>query len=363
VFKCDRGGRTALASRRPRQPSAARAIPVPCMRTRSHPRLSTLSAALAILLAALATLSMNAAASGRPARIASSYLTGVGDESPKMFTNPFWARLNTRIVRYIAPYDAAVHRDSLNNATSFIRTAEAAHVQVLVAFYHSEHTPTTLPSVGQYQYDVKKFVKQFPHVTQYQPWDEANRGNVPRAFSSPSARTAARYYRALIRACTRCTVIGVDVLDQQHIQPTLRYIAEFKSEIGRLRTRRPTVWGLHNYVDVNHLESWRTRQIARAFGGAVWLTETGGIVKFAHAFANRNGAGLARASNVLRYMFNVAASEPRIKRLYIYNWTGGVSSSRFDAGLVNSHGQPRPGYLIVCRHLHAASCVARLSKT
>jgi hypothetical protein len=146
------------------------------------------------------------------------------------------------------------------------------------------------------------------------------------------------------------------VLDQDNMVSWLR-------TFRRAAHHQPKIWGLHNYVDVNHLESWRTRQIARAFGGAVWLTETGGIVKFAHAFANRNGAGLARASNVLRYMFNVAASEPRIKRLYIYNWTGGVSSSRFDAGLVNSHGQPRPGYLIVCRHLHAASCVARLSKT
>jgi hypothetical protein len=315
------------------------------------------------LIGVLAAPSARGGTSSPGARVASNYLTGLGDESAKMFTNTYWTRLKTRIVRYIAPYDAAVHRDSLNNATGFIRTAEAAHVQVLVAFYHSEHTPTRLPSVAQYQHDVKKFVKLFPRVTQYQPWDEANRGNVPRAFSSPSARADARYYQALIRACTRCTVIGLDVLDQQYIQPTLRYIAEFKSEIGRLQTRMPTVWGLHNYVDVNHLESWRTRQIARAFGGAVWLTETGGIVKLATAFTNRKGAGLTRASKVLRYMFNVAASEPRIKRLYVYNWTGGVSSSRFDAGLMNAHGQPRLGYLIVCRQLHAASCVARLSKT
>jgi hypothetical protein len=316
-----------------------------------------------MLIIALGSPSASEAASSTRAHAASGYLTGLGDESAQMFTNTFWTRLHTRIVRYIAPYDAAVHRDSLNNAIGFIHAAEAAHVQVLVSFYHSEHTPTVLPSVANYAYDVKKFVKLFPHVTQYQPWDEANRGNVPRHFSSPSARAAARYYQALIRACTRCTVVGVDVLDQQYIQPTLRYIAEFKSEIGRLRTRMPTVWGLHNYVDVNHLESWRTRQISRAFGGAVWLTETGGIVKFASVFTNRHGAGLTRASKVLHYMFAVAATQPRVKRLYVYNWTGGVSSARFDAGLMNAHGKPRPGYLIVCRQLHAASCVARLSKT
>jgi hypothetical protein len=331
------------------------------MRPRLRPLL--LAAAVITTVAAFAAPGASGGARSPRARAAFSYLTGIGDESARMFTNTYWTRLHTKTVRYVAPYDAAVHRDSLGNATSFIHAAEAANVQVLVAFYHSEHTPTTLPSVGQYRYDVKKFVKLFPNVRQYQSWDEANRGNVPRHFSSPSAGASARYYQALIRSCSGCAVIGLDVLDQQYIQPTLRYIAEFKHEIGHLRTVMPRVWGLHNYVDVNHLESWRTRQIVRALGGSVWLTETGGIVKFAEVFGNRHGAGLTRASKVLSYMFNVAEAVPRVKRLYIYNWTGGVSSARFDAGLMNSHGQPRPGYLIVCKALHAAGCVAKLSKT
>jgi hypothetical protein len=88
----------------------------------------------------------------------------------------------------------------------------------------------------------------------------------------------------------------------------------------------------------------------------VWLTETGGIVKFGKSFPNRHGAGLRRSARVLAYMFAVAGSEPQIKRLYIYNWTGGTSSTRFDAGLMNPLDQPRLGYVAVCRHLRAASC-------
>ena len=42
----------------------------------------------------------------------------------------------------------------------------------------------------------------------------------------------------------------------------------------------PSIWGLHNYSDINRLQSWRTHQLVRALGGQVWLTETGGIVKF-----------------------------------------------------------------------------------
>lgn len=279
-----------------------------------------------------------------------------------MFRNQLWLRLHTKVVRYIAPFDAVAHRASLNKAITFIQGAEATHQQVLVAFYHSEYTPTKLPSVAQYQRDVGKFVKLFPNVKQYQSWDEANRGNVPHAFSSPSAGAAARYYQALIRVCHHCTVIGLDVLDAANIGPTLSYISEFKREIGHLRTIMPRIWGLHNYSDINRLESWRTHELVRALGGQVWLTETGGIVKFGGQFTNRSGSGLTRAAKVLRYMFAVAGSSSQIKRLYIYNWLGGTNSTRFDAGLMNAHQQPRPGYVVVCRQLHAATCAAKLAR-
>ena len=38
-----------------------------------------------------------------PAHAAASYLTGIGDESPEMFTDPNAQQLQTRIARYIAP--------------------------------------------------------------------------------------------------------------------------------------------------------------------------------------------------------------------------------------------------------------------
>jgi len=329
--------------------------------TRCRPnRLTTRRTALALVLALLGlALWLQPASAGTAApraHAASSFLTGLGDEHAQMFTQPIYQRLHTKIVRYIAPYDAVKHTDSLNLAITFIRAAEQDHEQVLVAFYHSEHTPTVMPSVKTYQQDVQKFVKRFPHVRQYQSWDESNRGNVPHAFSSPSAVAAAQYYQALKRVCLGCTVIGLDVLDAYNINPTLAYIAEFKREIHHLRTVMPSIWGLHNYSDINRLQSWRTHQLVRALGGQVWLTETGGIVKFAGAFTNVHGSGLKRAAKVTKYMFAVAGAIPQIKRLYIYDWTGGTSSTRFDAGLTNSRNQPREAYAVVCKILHASGC-------
>jgi hypothetical protein len=295
------------------------------------------------------------------AHAAATYLTGLGDESPEMFTDPNAIQLKTKIARYIAPWDAVAHSYSLDKAKVWIKAAEAAHMQILIAFYHSEYTPTRMPSVAQYQHDVQKFVKLFPHVKQYQAWDESNRGNIRGVLASPSAVATAKYYQALIRVCKGCTVLGLDVLDAQNIGPTLEYISEFKREIGRLRTIMPKIWGLHNYSDINRLESWRTRELTRALGGQVWLTETGGIVQFGGGFPNRNGSGLRRAAKVLGYMFNVAASQPRIKRLYIYDWTGGNSRTRFDAGLTDEHHVPRPGYIVVCKKLHGAKCNVKTS--
>ncbi len=288
-----------------------------------------------------------------------SYMTGIGDDQVEMFSNPLWKQLHTQIVRDIVPYDAAVRPDELQRATEWIRAAEARHQRILVAFYHSEHTPSRMPSVAVYRRDVERFIKRFPHIGEYQAWDEANRGDVHSGaaqFSSPTATEDAEYYQALKRSCLPCTVVGLDVLDQNNIYPTLEYIAEFKREIYRLRSVMPTVWGLHDYSDLNRLESWRTRDLDAALGGEVWLTETGGVVKFGGAFPNNHGSGLTRAARVLRFMFGVAASNTRIKRLYIYDWTGGTASTRFDAGLMNVRYKPRQGYVVVCRQLHAAHC-------
>jgi hypothetical protein len=335
-------------------------------RLRRRHRLLALAIALALLSGLLIVSSAvgqaKTTASKTPtAHAAASFLTGIGDEHAEMFGNPLWQQLHTKIARYIAPYDAAVRSYSYDQAKIWIKAAEAQHQQILVAFYHSEYTPTKMPSVALYQHDVQKFIKDFPHVKQYQSWDESNRGNVLHSFSSPSAGASARYYQALLRVCKGCTDIGLDVLDQANITPTLRYISEFKREINHLHTRMPSIWGLHDYSDVNRLQSWRTRELSKALGGQVWLTETGGIVQFKPEFLNVRGAGLKRAAKVLSYMFNVAASNSRIKRLYVFDWSGGTSSTRFDAGLTDAHNKPRPGYVAVCKALHAAKCNVKVS--
>jgi hypothetical protein len=310
------------------------------------------------------------ASSNVRAHASSSFLTGIGDQQTNMFTNPLWLQLHTKIARYIAPYDAAVRPYSLQLAREWIGEAEADHQQVLVAFYHSEYTPTKMPSVTVYQRDVKKFLALFPKVKQYQAWNEANRGTIVEivkgkrhtALVSPSASQSAQYYKALRAVCRGCSLTGLDILDGPSVSPSLRYIAAYKHEIAHLKVPMPQLWGLHNYSDTNRFQSTRTRAILAAVPGQVWLTETGGIVQFGSTFPNKKGAGLTRAAKALSFMFKIAASNSRIKRLYIFQWSGATGAARFDAGLTDPSYLPRPGYVVVCKQLHAAKCNVKVSK-
>jgi hypothetical protein len=55
-------------------------------------------------------------------------------------------------------------------------------------------------------------------------------------------------------------------------------------------------------------------------------------------------------------MFKLAKISSRITRLYIYQWTGApAGSTRFDAGLTDAAGTPRPAYCVVYEHVLATS--------
>ena len=81
--------------------------------------------------------------------------------------------------------------------------------------------------------------------------------------------------------------------------------------------------------------------------GQIWLTETGGVVKLGRGFPY----SISRAAKAVTFMFKLASSNPKIKRLYIYQWTGAPKGARFDAGVIGPDGAPRPAYAIIQQHL------------
>jgi len=285
---------------------------------------------------------------------------GIGDEQPAMFSSGAFKALDTKIARYVTPYDVmSSHRaNDLPRLRAWLAAAARNHIQPLVAFYHSDRTPQKMPSVAAYLKAVKQFVKAFPAVRLLQPWNEANRGTVKErgdSYVSPSAKQSAQYYLALRGACGRCTIVGLDVLDSTSVRATIAYINTFKRDVGR--SQLPSIWGLHNYSDTNRFHAGGTRAVLADTSGQVWLTETGGLAKLSTSFP----FNLSRQARATSYMFKLASLSSRITRLYIFSWTGGVAKHEiFDAGLTDVHGKPRPAYCVVYQALrHSKKCPYR----
>lgn len=269
---------------------------------------------------------------------ASALEYGMGNESPAMFSVPAFTELPIKKVRYVAAYDAALGESfERQQADQFLRTATAMGYEILVSFEHSRlpSRARRLPSTKAYQRGVRAFMKRYPFVRIYSPWDEINDCSQP---TCRNPKAAAGYYLAMRRTCPRCTLIAGEVLDTTNPRQTVQYLRAYQRALGRTR---PRLWGLHNYSDVNRFRSTGTRAVLGAVQGAVWLTETGGLYRFLPGFP----ASTSRQVRAERQMFKLARISPRIQRLYIYSWTGGGA---FDAGLTGSDSTSlRPAYQVV----------------
>jgi hypothetical protein len=278
---------------------------------------------------------------------------GIGDQQAGMFDQPAFARLHIRRVRYFIPWNAMRNPGLVGAADAFVWRARRAHASVFLHISSDDLRikRARLPSVGAYRSQMRRLVRHFRRlgVREFGTWNEANHASQP-TYRSP--RRAASFFKVLWRTvkgrCPSCAVVALDVLDQPGVT---RYVRRFYRSLSRRYRRRASLVGIHNYGDVNRRRSTYTRSIIRTVRRynrrtTIWFTETGGIVKFGRAWP----CSQTRARNRLRTMFRLARRF-RARRLYVYNWSGAGCSARFDAGLVNPDGSPRPGYRYLRRAL------------
>jgi hypothetical protein len=307
---------------------------------------------LSVCLALLACLALPSAAQA-------AFKTGISDQQAGTFSNPLFSALGFTSARYITPYDVMNLAPGDKNRVAlhdWITGARMRGQDILVSFEHS-HTrgrERRIPNTREYSNAIKRFMRAYPFVRSLSPWNEANR--CQRTIGSGASRIvvgqpicrrprqAARYYNTTAQACRqlrrRCRIVALDVLDENNVTRSLRYIRTFR----RYAKPRPRYWGLHNYSDTNRFSQRRTRAMIRATGrGEIWLTETGGIVKLGRSFP----FNVSRATRALGCTFRIARDNRRIKRVYIYNFNAATPASEFDAGLINLDGSKRPGYEIV----------------
>jgi hypothetical protein len=296
------------------------------------------------LIAVLMSLVVAAPASAK-------YRVGLGEQKPEMFQTASWQSLKLKRVRYLVPWDYAKaqwQRDAVNH---YMTQARLARQDVLVTFTaksgcysakgrYSKRKACRAPSTRAYRKAFLAFDKAYPWVKTYSAWNEINHKSQP-TFKSP--RKAASYYNVL-RKYTRkkkIRVMAADMLDTGNMG---RYLAAFK----RKAKGSPKLWGLHNYGDVNRRRTKYTKQMLRSVPGEVWLTETGGIVKLLPSFKRSPKRAAARTKGMFRlvnrYDTRRRGMRSKITRLFVYTFYGESSSARFDAGLVNPDGSPRPAF-------------------
>src|SRR3954453_12806784 len=277
-----------------------------------------------------------------------NYRVGLSEQDPAMFAQPAWQSLKLKRVRYIVPWDYYKNAGQHGEVTGFLNAAHAANQDVLVAFTarrgcyddgrYSKSKACRAPSASAYRSAVTRFHKEFAYVRTFSPWNEENHVSQP-THSSP--KRAVQYYDTLRRACKGCTVMAADVLDQSNVTGWLRSFL-------RASHGRGSIWGLHNYKDVNRPQSKGLTNVLKTVPGQVWLTETGGIKTFVSSGFKTSAS---RAASATKYMFQLADKydstrkgyKSKVTRIYVYRWWGEPDGT-FDAGLVNPDGSPRPAF-------------------
>lgn len=310
--------------------------------------LASLAFALVLALTAAGGLA-GALPAGAAQTAARPPAVGIGEQEPFMFADPRFQALGIRYARLSIGWNALENRAQTRALATWLRAARADGVQPLISFEHSwiAHRHRQLPSATQFARQFRSLHARYPWVTDFATWNEANYCGQPTCHSPT---LVAAYYRQMRRICPSCTVLAAEVLD---VPGMVYWVDDFRRALGY----EPGIWGLHNYIGANRLQSASTRALLNATHGQIWFTETGGVVARHNHSAHDFPESPAHAATVTRFVFNTLARlSPRIARVYLYQWNPGTHGragpSPWDSGLIGPHGKPRPAFWVLVRELH-----------
>jgi len=285
-----------------------------------------------------------------PATASAAVTVGVGDQDYGTFADGHFKELGLRQARVITPWNVAVGKGTRQWLDDYLARARAEGVDVLVSFGAAHPSacpqrPCKLPTAREFTRAFRAFRARWPWIRTIGVWNEANHRSQP-TFRYPEQ--AARYYNIVRKACRGCRIVAADVIDDANM---VRWLTRFRSV-----ARSPRIWGLHNYRDSNPRRGQRyggTKLLLKTVRGKVWVTETGGIVRFVLPDGRTLFPYSERRANVAigRVLRLAKAYRSRIERLYVYHWRQDAWGNRFDAGLLGKDGNPRASFYTLERWL------------
>jgi hypothetical protein len=281
---------------------------------------------------------------------AAAVTVGLGDQNWNTFNDDRFKALGLQHARVVTPWNVALSRGDRLWLDDYLNGARAAGVDPLVSFGAAHPSrcparPCRLPTTAAFDRAFRAFRARWPWVRTIGVWNEANHRSQP-TFRYPEQ--AALYFNVVRKRCPACRVVAADVIDDANM---VRWLTRFRSV-----ARGARVWGLHNYRDSNPRRGQRyggTRLLLKTVPGKVWLTETGGIVRFVLPDGRTLFPYSEKRANVAigRVLRLARRYRSRIERLYVYHWRQDTYGNRFDAGLLDKDGAPRPSYLTLKRWL------------
>jgi hypothetical protein len=277
-------------------------------------------------------------------------IVGVGDQSPKMFSDPNFQKLGVKHSRLVLAWDWYKHPWMIESTDAWMAAAQAAGVRPLVAFnvnWATKNGHRKPPSMFEYRKSFRLVRERYPWVRDFSAWNEANHTAQPTA-NNP--RLAARYFNTLRAECRTCTIVAADVLDTKDM---IAWVEKFKKH-----ARGAKIWGIHNYKDANDAKG-TTKLLLRVVKGQVWLTETGGILRLKSHDGSNGGRKHTKAeqARAVKRVYTIAKSSRRITRVYFYEWAK-KKGNRWDSAFLETNGKLRPAYHALKRGLRAGARAA-----
>ena len=273
---------------------------------------------------------------------ANAFIIGMSDQKLGMWEDPRFEKLGIKHVRILMSWDNVLRGD-FSRYEAWMANAHLRGADVLLTIQHHSRHPKRLPTFKQYRRTIRILRKRYPWVNTMSAWNEANHQTQP-TWTKP--KRAAQYYNVMRDECRGCRIVAADVLDSPNMLP---WLATFKRY-----AKKPRIWGLHSYADANHFRQFSyssARALLRSVRGEVWLTEAGGIVRFANLY--RGGKrGEARAAAAVKQTFAIARSSGRIRRVYIYHWDADPKFIRWDSALVGANGRARPALDVLRKEIN-----------
>jgi hypothetical protein len=286
-----------------------------------------------------------------PPAASAAITVGMGDQIWGHFSDDHWRALGLKHVRVVTPWNVALSPGDRAWLDEYLYGSNLNGVEPLVSFGAANMSacpkrPCKLPTIRQFTRAFRAFRARWPQVRTIGVWNEANHRSQP-TFRYPEQ--AGRYFNIVRKYCRGCRIVAADVIDDANM---VRWLDRFRSV-----ARRPRLWGLHNYRDSNPRRGQRyggTKLLLKTVRGKVWLTETGGIVRFVLPDGRTLFPYSERRANVAigRVLRLAKAYRRRIERLYVYHWRQDWFDNRFDAGLLSKDGKPRPSFYTLERWLN-----------